>query len=57
VLISDGEVVDGAYRSDGLPASVLVDLSVSAGTVEGTARFVSDMAEAKQGPGDVQVTV
>jgi pyruvate,water dikinase len=56
VLTSDGEVVTGAYRRDDVPAGVLVGLPVSAGTVEGTARVVSDMAHAELGPGDVLVT-
>jgi pyruvate,water dikinase len=56
VLTSDGEVVTGAYRRDQLPPGVLVGLPVSAGTVEGRARVVSDMAQAELGPGDVLVT-
>jgi phosphoenolpyruvate synthase/pyruvate phosphate dikinase len=56
VLTSDGEVVTGAYRRNDVPASVLVGLPVSAGTVEGRARVVSDMAQAELGPGDVLVT-
>jgi pyruvate,water dikinase len=56
VLTSDGEVVTGAYRRDDVPAGVLVGLPVSAGTVEGRARVVSDMAQAELGPGDVLVT-
>ncbi|MGH9177190.1 MAG: rifamycin-inactivating phosphotransferase [Acidimicrobiales bacterium] len=56
VLTSDGEVVTGGYRRDDVPADVLVGLPVSAGTVEGRARVVSDMAQAQLGPGDVLVT-
>jgi pyruvate,water dikinase len=56
VLTSDGEVVTGAYRRDDVPAGVLVGLAVSAGTVEGTARVLSDVAQAELGPGDVLVT-
>ncbi|MBV8234576.1 MAG: phosphoenolpyruvate synthase, partial [Acidimicrobiia bacterium] len=56
VLTSDGEVVPGAYRRHDVPAGVLVGLAVSAGTVEGTARVVADMAQAELGPGDVLVT-
>ena len=46
VLTSDGEVIAGAYRRDDLPAGALVGLPVSAGTVEGRARVILDMAEA-----------
>ena len=56
VLTSDGEVVTGAYRRDDLPADVLVGLPVSAGTVEGRARVVLDLAEADLGAGDILVT-
>jgi phosphoenolpyruvate synthase/pyruvate phosphate dikinase len=56
VLTSDGEAVAGAYRRDDLPAGALVGLAVSAGTVEGRARVVLDMAEAELEPGDILVT-
>ncbi|HYM95712.1 MAG TPA: rifamycin-inactivating phosphotransferase [Candidatus Sulfotelmatobacter sp.] len=56
VLTSDGEVVAGAYRRDGVPAGALVGLPVSAGTVEGRARVILDMAEADLEPGDILVT-
>ena len=56
VLTSDGEVVAGAYRRDDLPAGALVGLPVSAGTVEGRARVILDMADADLEAGDVLVT-
>jgi phosphoenolpyruvate synthase/pyruvate phosphate dikinase len=56
VLTSDGEVVAGAYRRDDVPADALVGLPVSAGTVEGRARVILDMAEADLEPGDILVT-
>jgi len=56
VLTSDGEVLAGAYRRDDLPAGALVGLPVSAGTVEGRARVVLDMAEADLETGDILVT-
>ncbi|GIG91134.1 rifamycin-inactivating phosphotransferase [Plantactinospora endophytica] len=56
VLTSDGEAVVGAYRRDGVPAGALVGLPVSAGTVEGRARVVLDIAEADFEPGDILVT-
>jgi rifampicin phosphotransferase len=56
VLTSDGEAVAGSYRRDDLPAGALVGLPVSAGTVEGRARVILDMAEADLEPGDILVT-
>ena len=56
VLTSDGEALTGAYRRDDVPAGALVGLPVSAGTVEGRARVVLDMAEADLEPGDILVT-
>ncbi|WP_246606871.1 phosphoenolpyruvate synthase [Paractinoplanes toevensis] len=56
VYTSDGEVVTGSYPHDGVPAGALVGLPVSAGTVEGRARVVLDMAEADLEPGDILVT-
>ncbi|MCT9093211.1 phosphoenolpyruvate synthase [Streptomyces sp. ASQP_92] len=56
VLTSDGEVLDGAYRRDNVPAGALVGLPVSAGTVEGRARVILDMADADLAAGDILVT-
>ena len=56
VLTSDGEVITGAYRRDDLPAGALIGLPVSAGTVEGRARVVTDMARADLEAGDILVT-
>jgi rifampicin phosphotransferase len=56
VLTSDGEGIAGAYRRDDLPAGALVGLPVSAGTVEGRARVILDLAEADLEPGDILVT-
>jgi phosphoenolpyruvate synthase/pyruvate phosphate dikinase len=56
VLTSDGEVVNGAYRRDDAPAGALIGLPVSAGTIDGRARVVLDMAQADLEPGDVLVT-
>ena len=56
VLTSDGEALTGAYRRDDLPAGALVGLPVSAGTVEGRARVILDMATADLEPGDILVT-
>ncbi|HYV49217.1 MAG TPA: rifamycin-inactivating phosphotransferase, partial [Myxococcaceae bacterium] len=56
VLTSDGEVISGAYRRGDVPAGALVGLAVSAGTVEGRARVILDMAEANLEAGDILVT-
>jgi rifampicin phosphotransferase len=56
VLTSDGEVIAGAYRRDGVPTGALVGLAVSAGTVEGRARVIRDIAHADIEPGDILVT-
>ena len=56
VLTSDGEAVAGAYRRDDLPAGALTGLPVSAGTVEGRARVILDVADADLVAGDILVT-
>jgi pyruvate,water dikinase len=56
VLTSDGEAIAGAYRRDDLPAGALVGLPVSAGTIDGRARVILDMAEADLESGDILVT-
>jgi phosphoenolpyruvate synthase/pyruvate phosphate dikinase len=56
VLTSDGEAITGTYRRDDVPSGALTGLPVSAGTVEGRARVVLDMAEADLEPGDILVT-
>ena len=47
VLTSDGEAVAGAYRRDDLPTGSLVGLPVSAGTIEGRARVILDIADGR----------
>jgi pyruvate,water dikinase len=56
VLTSDGEGIAGSYRRGDLPAGALVGLPVSAGTVEGRARVILDIAKADLEPGDILVT-
>ena len=56
VLTSDGEVLAGAYRRDDVPAGALVGLPVSAGTIEGRARVILDIAQADLEAGDILVT-
>jgi pyruvate,water dikinase len=57
VLTSDGEIVAGKYTRGDLPAGALVGLAVSAGVVEGRARVLLDMADAKLEAEDILVTV
>jgi rifampicin phosphotransferase len=56
VLTSDGEALTGAYRRDDVPTGALIGLPVSAGTVEGRARVILDMAQADLEAGDILVT-
>ncbi|MFF0770788.1 rifamycin-inactivating phosphotransferase [Nonomuraea wenchangensis] len=56
VLTSEGEVVTGRYRRDDVPSGALPGLPASAGTVEGRARVVTDMARADLEAGDILVT-
>jgi rifampicin phosphotransferase len=56
VFTSDGEVITGTYRRGDIPADALTGIPVSAGTVEGRARVILDMAEADLEAGDILVT-
>ncbi|WP_194828154.1 rifamycin-inactivating phosphotransferase [Nocardia sp. XZ_19_231] len=56
VLTSDGEALTGAYRREDLPTDALPGLAVSAGTIEGRARVISDIAQADLDSGDILVT-
>lgn len=56
VLTSDGEALNGTYGRHDVPSGALVGLAVSAGTVEGRARVVKDIADADLEPGDILVT-
>jgi len=56
VMTSDGEIIAGTYKRNDLPAGALVGLAVSAGTAEGRARVVLDIAKADLEAGDILVT-
>ncbi|WP_278261940.1 rifamycin-inactivating phosphotransferase [Nocardia sp. AG03] len=56
VLTSDGEALTGTYRRTDLPPGALAGTAVSAGTIEGRARVVTDIARADLDPGDILVT-
>ena len=49
-------MISGSYRRGDMPPGALVGLPVSAGTMEGRARVIFDMAEADLEPGDILVT-
>ncbi len=56
VLTSEGEGISGSYHRDDFPAGALVGLAVSAGTIEGRARVILDVAKADIEEGDILVT-
>jgi pyruvate,water dikinase len=57
VLTSGGDAVPGSYRRGGTPGGALVGLAVSAGTVEGRARVITDITQAHDlAPDDILVT-
>jgi rifampicin phosphotransferase len=56
VMTSDGEVIAGTYGRVDVPSGALTGLPVSAGTVEGRARVILDMADANLEAGDILVT-
>ncbi len=56
VITSEGEIIRGTYSHDNLPEGALAGLAVSAGTVEGRARVISDIENAGLEEGDILVT-
>ena len=56
VLTSEGEMLSGRYRRGGVPDDALVGLAVSSGIIEGRARVVLDMVDARLERGDILVT-
>lgn len=57
VITSDGEIITGQYKRQNLPAHALAGLAVSSGVVEGRARVILDIKDAKLEEGDILVTV
>jgi len=57
VMTSEGEIITGLYKREGLPASAIVGLPVSSGVVEGRARVILNMEDADPGDQDILVTV
>ena len=56
VLTSDGECLMGMHRRADLPRGAILGLPVSAGTVEGRARVILDLADADLEADDILVT-
>jgi phosphoenolpyruvate synthase/pyruvate phosphate dikinase len=56
LITSDGEVPSGTYEGARVPAGALAGIPASAGTAEGRARVVHELAEAQPEEGDILVT-
>lgn len=56
VITSDGEIIVGEYKRDNLPDEAIVGLPVSSGCIEGRARVILNMEDAKLEDGDILVT-
>jgi pyruvate,water dikinase len=56
VITSDGEIFSGTYRREDLPTGALPGLPVSSGVIEGRARVVLRMEQARLEEGDILVT-
>ena len=56
VITSEGEVITGEYKRESLPAGAMAGLPVSSGVIEGRARVILSMADAKLDDGDILVT-
>ncbi|HEU4772881.1 MAG TPA: phosphoenolpyruvate synthase, partial [Candidatus Udaeobacter sp.] len=56
VMTSEGEIVTGEYKQEDLPAGAIAGLAVSRGIVEGRARVIYRMEDAKLEEGDILVT-
>lgn len=56
VMTSDGEIINSTYKKENLPANAFAGLAVSAGVIEGRARVILNMEDAKLEEGDILVT-
>jgi pyruvate,water dikinase len=56
VITSDGEIVVGKYNREGVPPGAIAGLAVSSGVVEGRARVILNMEDARLEEGDILVT-
>lgn len=57
VVTSDGEVISGDYDTGKIPQGALVGIPVSSGVIEGRARVVLKMENARIEEGDILITV
>ncbi|MDF2615103.1 MAG: phosphoenolpyruvate synthase [Clostridia bacterium] len=56
VMTSEGEIISGTYNAGNMPKDALLGVTVSAGVIEGRARVVVRMEDAKLEEGDILVT-
>lgn len=56
MITSEGEIISGYYKREGVPANAMAGLAVSSGIVEGRARVILNMQEANLEDGDILVT-
>ncbi|MBN6189090.1 phosphoenolpyruvate synthase [Aneurinibacillus sp. BA2021] len=56
VITSEGEIIAGEYKQENLPAQAIVGQPVSSGVIEGRARVILRMEDAKLEDGDILVT-
>ena len=56
VITSSGEIVAGEYKRENLPAGAIVGLPVSSGVIDGRARVILKLEEARVEDGDILIT-
>ncbi|WP_261133974.1 phosphoenolpyruvate synthase [Bacillus sp. Marseille-Q3570] len=56
IITSDGEIMNGKFKRENLPADAIAGLPVSSGVIEGRARVILDMGDADLEDGDILVT-
>lgn len=56
VITSDGEIITGEYKRKNLPDGAIAGLPVSSGVIEGRARVILNMEDARLEEGDILVT-
>ena len=56
VITSDGEIIEGEYKRETLPAEAIPGLPVSSGVIEGRARVLLELEDADLEDGDILVT-
>ncbi len=56
VMTSDGEIIESKYQRENFPAEAIFGLAVSSGVIEGHARIILNVEDAKLGSEDILVT-